>query len=127
MLSPKTAALLPSAARTTAQDSGDLESVGNRGVQVILDVTAAVAGTGGLTVSIKGKDPASGKYFKLNADPTAVTGTGTKVYEVYPGIGAASGDVTQRTSAPLPKAFKVTVAVGDATSYTYTLGINWLP
>lgn len=122
-----TRVLLPTLARTTVQDTGDIESNGNRGVQLILDVTVAVAGTGGLKVRIMGKDQASGKYYQLNADPTAVVAISTKVYELIPGAGAASGDVAQRTGSQLPKTFRVEVAVGDNTSYTYTLGMNMLP
>lgn len=122
-----TRVLLPTAPRTIVQDTGDIESNGNRGVQLILDVTATAAGTGGLSVKIMGKDPASGKYFTMNAAPAAVVAIGTTVYELFPGAGAASGGVTQRTGGCLPKTFKVQVAVGDATSYTYTLGMNMLP
>jgi hypothetical protein len=115
-----TGTALASAARTTVQ-SVDLTNYNARGIQVILNVTAA-SGTGGLTVNIRGKDPVSGNYYILHAAPTAVTATGLKVYELYPGIGAAAGDLTARASAILPRSFNLQVAVGDASSYTYSLG-----
>lgn len=115
--------LFASAARTTLQQSADQSNPNARGVQIVLNVTAA-SGTGGLTVTVVGKDPVSGTYYALNASPTAVTATGTTVYELYPGDGAASGGVTQRTSGPLPRVWGIKVAVGDASSYTYSIGVS---
>lgn len=115
--------LSKSAARTTAQDFVPPNNLEATGVQVVLNVTVA-SGTGGLTISIEGQDPVSGAWFKLNADPTAVTATGTYVYELVAGAGAASGGVTQRTGGVLPFNWRVHVAVGDASGYTYSVGAN---
>ncbi len=117
--------LLASAARTATTSSADVTNFNGRGLQVLLNVTAA-SGTGGLTLTIQGKDPVSGNYYNLNANPTAITATGLTVYEVYPGVGAAGGGVTQRTSASLPRTFRVTVTHGDASSYTYSVGTSLL-
>ncbi len=123
-LSPVTA--LASAARTTAQQSSPVTVRGARCAQAVLNVTAA-SGTGGLTVTLQGQDSASGSWFALNAAPTAVTVvTSTPlVYEVCPGDGAASGGVTQRTAGMLPQTVRVSVAVGDASSYTYSVTLNF--
>jgi hypothetical protein len=117
------ASLLASAARTAQTTSADQTNQNARGVQVVLNVTVA-SGTGGLQVKVQAKDSVSGQYYDLNADPTAVTTTGTYIYEVYPGVGAASGSVTQRTSSGLPQTWRVLVKVGDNSSYTYSIGAS---
>jgi hypothetical protein len=115
--------LLASAARTAATASSDQTNYNGSRVMVFLNVTVA-SGTGGLTVQIQGKDPVSGNYVNLNANPTAVTGTGMTTYELALGDGAASGQVTQRTGGLLPRTWRVNVAVGDSSSYTYSLGAS---
>ncbi len=100
----------------------DLDSLGCRGVEVILDVTAYSAG--GLTIAISGKDPMSGKYYPLLAAPTKAASTGTKVFVVYPGATAAAGTVASRA---IPEVFNVTLTPDDATSITYSVGVNLLP
>ncbi len=117
------ATALASAARTSSTNSADQVNYNGRGVQVVLDVTAA-SGTGGLTVRIQGKDPVTGKYYNLNAAPTAITATGTYVYTLSPGeSNAASGDVQQRTAGALPRTWRVSVTHGDGSSYTYSVGV----
>lgn len=118
-------ALLPSEARTTAYQSRILEADVEAGVMVFLDVTSA-SGTGGLTVRINAHDQVSGNAVALNTAPTAITATGTYTYALYP-FGAISGNVTQATSAYLPRLFSVSVSVGNSSSYTYSLGYCLLP
>lgn len=117
---------LASAARTVATQSAAAVNHNCRGAHVTLSVTAA-SGTGGLQATLQGQDPISGNWYNLNALPTAVIATGLTVYEIYPGVGAASGGVTQRTSGAVPNAFRVNVAVGDATSYTYSVAVSLIP
>ena len=119
---PAEVAVLASAARTTAQTQADQTNVYARGIAVVLDVTAA-SGTGALTLEIDGKDGTSGKYFALLTG-TGVTTTGTTVYRVYPGL-TASANAT--ASDLLPKTWRVKVSVGDASSYTYSVGAILLP
>lgn len=118
-------ALLPSAARTTAYQSAILKAEREAGVMVFLDVTSA-SGSGGLALRINAHDQVSGNPVALNSAPTAVTAAGTYSYALYP-FGAISGNVTQATSAYLPELFSVSVAVGNSTSYTYSLGYCLLP
>jgi hypothetical protein len=115
--------LLASAARTSTTVSPTQTNYNARGVQVVLRVTS-VSGTGGLQVSIQGQDSASSAWYMLNALPSAVTSTGTYVYELYPGIGSASGQITQRTSGTLPRTWNAVVTHGDSSSYTYSLGYS---
>lgn len=107
---------LASAARTATTSSADQTNNNARGIQVILSVSAGT--TLSLITTIEGKG-LGGNYYAVNANPTAVTGTGVYVYEIYPGVGAASGAVTQRTSGVVPRTFRVTVTHGNANSATY--------
>lgn len=110
--------LLASAARTattsTAAQPGDYQ----RGVLVVLKITAA-SGTGGLQTQVEVQDAVTGDWVALNTAPTAVTATGTKTYLVYP--GATGGAVTQATSLPVGGTWRVTVTAGDSSSYTYSV------
>lgn len=111
--------LLASAARTASLDSPLQTNHNAKGVLVTLKVTAA-SGTGGVQLVIVGRT-ASGVTVQLNASPTTVIAIGTYVYELFPGIGVAGGQVTQRTSGTLPRQWYVRVNHGDATSYTYSV------
>lgn len=113
--------VLASAARTSTTNSSDQTNHNGRGLQIVLSVTAA-SGAGGLTLDIQGKDSISGSYYKLTTSPTGVTATGLKIYNIYPGeSAAASGDITARTSATVPRTWRVAVTHGDASSYTYSI------
>lgn len=113
---------LTSTPRTTtaAGTSADLLNFVATGLHVILNVTVGAALS--LTLGVEAKDPASGTYYQLNANPTAVTTTGVTIYELFPGVGAATGLVTQRTSATLPKTWRIKVTHGNANSATYSVG-----
>lgn len=108
-----------SASRTTTTSSADFVNYNARGVHAILSVTSGTSLS--LVTEIQGKDPISGSYYALNADPSAVTGTGLYVYAIYPGVGVASGGVTQRTSGTVPRTFRVTVTHGNANATTYSV------
>lgn len=112
---------LPSAARTTAPAAVVLTNLRRfLGVTVHLDVTAA-SGTGGLTLTISGYDAATDRTYALLTAAAAVTATGIKVYAVRPTQMTASGGVTQVALLPIPDQIKISVAVGDASSYTYSV------
>jgi hypothetical protein len=115
--------LLASAARTVATASATQTNYNARGVAVMLNVTVA-SGTGGLGLIIVGIDPVSSQLFQLNATPTTVTTTGKYWYEIYPGLGTATGQVVQRTAGLLSRSWLITLNVGDATSYTYSVGYS---
>lgn len=113
--------LLASAARTAGVVTANVTNHNACGVHVALRVTVA-SGTGGLQVLIQGYDALSATAYTLNAFPTAITATGIYTYELYPGIGAVTGSVVQRTSATLPRTWLCQMLAGDASSYTYSLG-----
>lgn len=110
-----------SSARTTAQASSDITNYNHSAVQVILDITVA-SGTGGLTLRVDAKDPVSGKYVAVLTDGAAITATGTYLFEVGLGVAVAGSGARAASGRLLPRLFRVGVAVGDASSYTYSIG-----
>lgn len=121
--------LLSSSLRTATTTSADQFNIGEnlnvRGVLITLDVTAVLT-TPTATLSVQGKDPASGKYENL-LTASGVTAQGTHSYLVYPGVGAASADVTKVAGFVLPNTWRVSVAHSDTDPITYTVGAMLLP
>ncbi len=115
--------LLASAARTTAQTTAIQQVVETIGCRVFLNVTAvpAVPGAGGLTVIIEARDPVSLAARPILTAAIAVQAVGMFTYTVYP--AAIAGD-TQNVQNHLGTNYRVRVAVGDAQSYTYSLGMD---
>lgn len=106
---------------TTTQTGPDMaNTLGARGITVVLDTT--VIGTGSLTVTVQGKDRASGKYFTLLAG-AAVTTNVTNVYTVFPG---ATVTANVSANATLPEIFRVIVTANNANAATYTCGWSTL-
>jgi len=101
---------------TASQTSPDLANPYGRGVKVFVNTTAI--GTGSITVTVQGKDPASGAYFTLLASAAIVTNLLT-VLSVYPGLPA-----TANVSANdvVPRTWRVSVVANNANPATYTIG-----
>lgn len=111
-----------SEARTATGNSGDLINSGNkRGAHVVIDVTASAA-TPSVVFKVQGKDQLSGKYYDLITS-AAITGTGTTVLKVYPGLTPIADTVV---SDCIPKRFRVLATHADADSITYSVGVNLL-
>lgn len=113
-----TAALINAAAATTTQTGADLINQNARGVKVVLNM--ATIGTGSVTLTIQGKDAASGQYYTLLAG-VAVVVNSVNVYEVYPGIPAVANVAA---SAALPRTWRVLVTANNANATTYTVGAS---
>jgi hypothetical protein len=109
--------LLASAARTATVNTDDQTNHDFRGLHVIIDVTA-IAATPSVVPKIQGKDIASGKYYDL-LEGAAITGTGTTVLRVYPGIAAAANT---KADDVLPRIWRVRFEHADADSITYSVG-----
>jgi len=107
--------ILASGSRTTTQTSADFNNVLHRGLTVVLDMT--VVGTGSVTLTIRGKDPVSGKYFTLLAGAAVVTNS-TNVYRVYPGLTVAANAVA---SDVLPEVWDILVTANNANPATYSV------
>jgi len=108
--------MLTSAVRTATNSTPDQVNLGWRGAHVIMNVTAA-PGVDSVTLTIQGKDPASGTYYTILAG-LAETTTGIKVYKVYPGI-TASGNAA--ASDFLPSLWRVTITHSAGTNFTYSV------
>ena len=119
---------LASAARTASTNSADQLNYNAKGLIAVLDITAA-SGTGGLQLVVQGKDPISGNYAQLTVTPTAILAAGTYAYELHPGSstaapGAGNGLLQVRTAGALPRTYRIRVIHGDASSYTYSVGLQ---
>lgn len=114
-------ALITAAAATTTQNSTDQVNANGRGVKVVLDMTTA--GTGSVTLTIQGKDAASGKYYTILAG-AAVTTNSTNVYTIYPGLAAAAN---VSANDVLPRTWRVLATANNANPATYTVGASVLP
>lgn len=101
---------------TITQTGADQTNYNGRGVTVVLDMTSI--GTGNVTLSIQGKDNASGKYYTIFTG-AAVSTNSTNVYTVYPGITAAAN---VSAAAVLPRVWRVVVTANNANATTYTVG-----
>jgi hypothetical protein len=111
------ATLLPSAARTAASvNSADITNSSWKGAHVIITTSAFTSGT--YTPTIQGKDPVTGNYYTILTG-AAITGTGTVVLRVYPGITA-----TANVSASdfLPRVWRVNLVGASTPSMTFSVG-----
>lgn len=121
--------ILPSAARTTAQTGPTIQMpAGYRGLIAYLNITAA-SGTGGLTAWLSMQDPVSGQFAGASANnltPTTKATTGLAVGILYPAALTIGTGFTE-TAGIISGAFRVNVAVGDASSYTYSLSADLIP
>ena len=115
----QTQTLLASAARTTAQTSQDFSAEEVLSSDFVFNVTLD-PGTASVTPSIQGKDPVSGAYYTILTG-AAVAATGITVMRVGPTITAAANVAA---NAILPKEFRVSVAVADAESLTYSFSVT---
>lgn len=116
-----TAALITHAAASSGSNGSDQTNVNSRGVCVVVDITAISGTSPTLTVTIQGKDGASGKYYTLLAS-AALTSTGTTALTVYPGV-ADTANVS--ASKPLPATWRVITAIGGTgPSVTATVGAS---
>lgn len=113
--------LITATAATTSRGSGDLVNYDGRGVKVALNVTAA--GSGSITVSVQGKDAASGAYYTLLAG-AAVTGNGLTLYTVHPAVAAVAN---VSANDVLPHTWRVLVTANNANPVSYTVGAALLP
>lgn len=115
-----TAALITATGATTTQTGTDQTNYNGRGLIVVLDMTVNAGSAGSVTLTIQGKDAASGKYYTLLVG-AAVVSVSTNVYYVYPG-----GPVTTNVAAnaPLPRTWRVLATANNANATSYTIGAS---
>lgn len=106
------------AAGAGTTNSADQANASGRGAIVVVDITVA-GGTPTLTVTIQGKDAASGKYYDILTS-TALATVATTALVVYPGITAAAN---LKVDQPLPRVWRVkAVVAGSTPAVTATVG-----
>lgn len=111
-------AKLTAAGAGTVNTSDILNTTGS-GLRLVIDVTAISGTTPTLTVTIQGKDNASGKYYTLLAS-AALNATGTTILKLYPGF-AETANVSANDC--LPEWWRVSYTVGGTSpSVTATIG-----
>ena len=115
-----TAALVTATGATTTQTGADQTNINGRGLIVVLDMTVNAGGSGSVTLTIQGKDAASGKYYTLLAG-AAVVSVVTNVYTVYPGAPVTTN---VSANAPLPRTWRVLATANNANATTYTVGAS---
>lgn len=111
--------IFASAARTATVNGDDQINDGGKGLHVVIDCTAD-PGTASVVFTVQGKDEVSAKYYTIIAS-AAITGTGTTVLRVYPGLTAAANTVV---SDVLPRVWRVIATHADAESLTYSVGAS---
>lgn len=115
--------LLASATRTVTTNSADQTNFNARGLIYFLNITAN-ASAAGIRIYVQGKDPVSGNYFYMHADPTAVTTTGVFGYSCYPGASSAGGNVSILGIVCVPRIWRCQVIHLDASNVTYSVGCS---
>ena len=105
---------LASAAQTASLNSADITIYNGAKLAVYLDVTAASGTSPTLDVTVKAKDPASGKYFLLGTF-TQKTGVTSDVLFIGNGAGSTFATRTIRVEA---------VIGGTTPSFTFSVGYS---
>ncbi len=105
-----------STARVATPDLVDVDMSRAHGMVVIIDVTAASA-TPSVVFNVDGFDPLSQKTWTL-LDSAAITGTGTTVLRVGPGLTASANAVADDL---IPAIVRIAPIHADADSITYTV------
>jgi hypothetical protein len=111
---------LPSASRTTTQTSPDISTAGFHNLIVTLDMTA-VGASPSVTLTINGKDVASGKYRLILSGAAVVTAV-TNTYKVTRNIVAAAANVS--AIDVLPEFIQLVVTANNANAGTYSVGYD---
>ena len=125
--------LLKSEERAATTVSEDQNSpAGQRGVMIVLDVTAAPAAADTLTLQLEARDPASGKYVPITVFAVSKKGEeleagATLVFTLYPGAAETAALGGHEVMAlPLPRKWRVKVTHSAAGKWTYSVGASAL-
>lgn len=116
-----TGALVTLSDAGTSGASADQINAHGRGLQLGIDI-AAISGTGAtLTVSIEGKDTASGQYYTMLTS-AALTSAGFTWLTLYP---SALANADSYVSQVLPRTWRISYAItGASPSVTATIGAS---
>lgn len=115
--------VLPSAARTTDQTVDiDISTTRFRGLILVTDLTAFVTAAS-LTMTVRGRDPVSGKVFPLLTS-AAITAVGTNVLRVGPDLAAVANLVAVDL---VPPHLQIFADHANANSHTYSVSLILCP
>jgi hypothetical protein len=99
----------------------DQKNFNGKGILVGVNITALTGTTPTLTVTLQGKDLASGVYYTVLAS-AALSATGFTLLSVYPGLVAAAN---LTVNSPLPKTWRISSVIGGTTpAVTATIGAS---
>jgi hypothetical protein len=116
-----TAALVTLSAASVGGNSSDQTNMNGRGLQVGINITAISGTSPTLTVTVQGKDAASGTYYTLLAS-ASLNATGFTLLTVYPG-SPTTANVS--SAMPLPRTWRILYAItGTGPSVTATVGAS---
>jgi len=110
-----------SAARTATSSVDWLGNMSCKGIELFIDVTA-VSATPSVVFTIENVDPLTGKS-RVVLQSAAITGTGTTVLRVYPGITTSANVAVSDFIAPFGK---IVATHADADSITYSVTANFI-
>ena len=108
-----------SVARVATPDTVDVDMGRAHGMVVVIDVTVALV-TPSVVFNVDGFDPLSGKTWTL-LDSAAITGTGTTILKVAPGLTASANAVA---TDMIPAVVRIAPIHADADSITYTVTVH---
>jgi hypothetical protein len=108
-----------SVARTTSPSVVDVDMGRAHGMVVVIDVTVALV-TPSVVFNVDGFDPLSQKTWTL-LDSAAITGTGTTILKVAPGLTASANAVA---TDMIPAIVRIAPVHADADSITYTVTVH---
>lgn len=112
-------ALVTLTAASASGNTMDLTNGVGRGVRVNVNITALTGTSPTLTVTIQGKDAASGTYYTILAS-TALSATGFTRLTIYPGLTAAANSIA---SDIVPRDWRIAYTIGGTTpAVTATIG-----
>lgn len=106
-----TAALVTLTSATAGGNSADQTNANGRGLQLGINITAITGTSPTLTVTVQGKDPASGQYYTL-LQSAALTAAAFTLLTIYPGAPSTANVSTPQV---LPRTWRVLYAIGGTT------------
>lgn len=116
-----TAAVVTLAAASAGGNSTDQINFNGRGLQLGINITALTGTSPTLTVTVQGKDAASGAYYPILVSAVLAAVAFTQI-TVYPGA-LTSANVS--TPQPLPRIWRILYAIGGTTpAVTATIGAS---
>jgi hypothetical protein len=122
--------VIASAMRTATVQSVTLDRGGMRGAVLYLYVTA-VSGNAGENINLKIRaiSPLTGNPISVYV-PASILGNSAVpteyIYMIYPGLTGSSG-YTASNAFALPSQFRVEVTHSGSGSFTYSVGMDWVP